>query len=426
MNSFARTLRGNEKGSLTETKKPYSEDEAGSLRRGEKKRSRQTQRHTRTLPRAVACGSERATSDVCQVSTQDSFRMNGLKAAAELGQEGEELPQIDGTCDACEPDEPQPACLVCRTCNFAFCSVHGEKHQRSTRHALEPYGLGERVTPERPDAEGAQGGEMGGGGVRGAEGEMEEEEGDRPPPQEGGKNRETVTVERLRCTEHGQEGSLYCKNDEKIICVVCAVQGEHSSHEIITLREGYMWQKSKGGIDLLSSTQEMAERIKSKWNSPEMSTEELERYVNQQFDELHRLVRLEEKRTLHLVDLKEAFLTAQAAEKIAEIAVHTERLQEEMDSITQQLGALDQGEEPAPNPVPMVAEPRPRLWQVIAMSSLCFDQTWPAGDTLPPVSVDHLHIFVEELKSEAWSVGRAKLINAIASKIIFASIRRNL
>lgn len=79
-----------------------------------------------------------------------------------------------------------------------------------------------------------------------------------------------------------------------------------------------------------------------------MSTAELEAYVNRQFDELRRLVRLEEKKTLHLVDLKEAFLTASAAEKIAEISVETERLQEEMANITNQLNMLEQAEAEGP------------------------------------------------------------------------------
>lgn len=87
----------------------------------------------------------------------------------------------------------------------------------------------------------------------------------------------------------------------------------------------------------------------------QMSTDELERYVNEQFDELHRVVRLEEWRVLHLVDLKEAFLTAQAAERISEITVHTEKLQEEMDSITQQLGELDQAEQDGVAPVSLAA-----------------------------------------------------------------------
>lgn len=191
---------------------------------------------------------------------------------------------------------------------------------------------------------------------------------------EAGK-RDTVTVERLRCKEHGQEGSLYCKPDEKIICVVCAVQGEHREHEIITLHEAYVWQKNRQGYDLLGCTQQMAEKIKTKWTNPEMSTEELEAYVNDQFDELRRLVRLEERRTLHLVDLKEAFLTASAAEKIAEITVQTERLQEEMANITHQLCLLEQVEAQAVGPavaaevlvagpahrVPHDIEARPRL-----------------------------------------------------------------
>lgn len=89
----------------------------------------------------------------------------------------------------------------------------------------------------------------------------------------------------------------------------------------------------------------------------------MESYVNEQFQDLHRLVRLEEWRVLHLVDLKEAFLTAQAAEKIVEISIETEKLQEEMDSITQQLGELDHAEQngvaPASLAPILAAQPRP-------------------------------------------------------------------
>ncbi|XP_051545435.1 tripartite motif-containing protein 44-like [Myxocyprinus asiaticus] len=246
----------------------------------------------------------------------------------------EDLPEMDGTCDACEPDEPQPAAQVCTHCRFAFCISHANKHSQSTGHQLQPYCPPDPELDPQPLTE-SQGSEIGAERAEAVGGEDNQLKG----------KRDTVTVERLKCKQHGQEGSLYCKHDERIICVVCAVQGEHREHEIITLKDAYLWQKSKEGIDLLEHTQEIAEKIKAKWTSPDMSTDELEQYVNQQFDELQRLVRLEEWRVLHLVDLKEAFLTVQAAEKISEISVHTERLQEEMDSITQQLGELDRAEE---------------------------------------------------------------------------------
>ncbi|KAI5100570.1 tripartite motif-containing protein 44 isoform X2 [Silurus meridionalis] len=277
----------------------------------------------------------------------------------------DDLPQMDGTCDACEPDEPQPATQMCVICRFAFCVVHGEKHARSTRHPLQPYNTPKPPVDANVDINAQpeahenhlEEAEAAGGGGEAIEEQDEEQKGC-----ESGK-RDTVTVERLRCKEHGQEGSLYCKQDERIVCVLCVVQGEHREHEIITLQEAYMWQKSKEGIDLLAYTQEMSEKIKTRWSRPNMSPDELELYVNQQFDELQRLVRLEEWRVLHLVDLKEAFLTAQAAEKIAEISVHTEKLQEEMDSITQQLGELDHAEQNGVGPAglaPLLAgQPQP-------------------------------------------------------------------
>ncbi|XP_040895013.1 tripartite motif-containing protein 44 [Toxotes jaculatrix] len=324
-----------------------------------------------------------------------------------MGVEQEDLPQMDGSCDACEPDEAQLATQVCHVCSFAFCPVHAEEHSSRTHHPLMPYnhegtqanGLGtdrdSRVGGETDDEAGVErAAGMGanpkmappGAAVANGDenGDAEEREGaqnglplaaelgDGAEGAEAGQGamaagesgkRDTVTVERLRCREHGEEGSLYCKPDEKIICVVCAVQGEHKDHEIITLHEAYVWQKSRQGYDLLGCTQQMAEKIKTKWTNPEMSTEELEAYVNRQFDELRKLVRLEEKRTLHLVDLKEAFLTASAAEKIAEITVQTERLQEEMANITHQLCLLEQAEAQAIGPAAvaevLVAGPGP-------------------------------------------------------------------
>uniref|UniRef100_A0A3Q2QHX3 Tripartite motif containing 44 n=1 Tax=Fundulus heteroclitus TaxID=8078 RepID=A0A3Q2QHX3_FUNHE len=287
-----------------------------------------------------------------------------LEGALDLSQD--DLPQMDGSCDACEPDEAQPATQVCHSCSFAFCPIHAERHASSTRHALVPYNSedaqacgADRDSEVEGAAEEESGANQGAahGGKSGTAEERENAEnegkgGDEAEAVAAGEagKRDTVTVERLRCKEHGQEASLYCKPDEQIICVVCAVQGEHRDHEIITLHEAYVWQKSRQGHDLLGYTQQMAERIKTRWTNPEMSMEDLEGYVNSQFDELRRLVRLEERRTLHLVDLKEAFLTASAAEKIAEITVETEKLQEEMDNITHQLCLLEQAEAQAVGP----------------------------------------------------------------------------
>ena len=101
-----------------------------------------------------------------------------------------------------------------------------------------------------------------------------------------------------------------------------------------------------------------------------MSIEELENYVDARFDELRKLVRLAEKRTLHLVDLKEAFLTASAAEKIAEITVETEQLQEEMASITRELCLLEAAEAEGASPAVVAAALAPARRVMVRTSFL--------------------------------------------------------
>ncbi|XP_061139254.1 tripartite motif-containing protein 44 [Syngnathus typhle] len=291
----------------------------------------------------------------------------------------EELPQMDGTCDACEPDEAQLATQVCHTCGFAFCCLHADRHGSSTHHPLTPYihegthssgvnanrdsGFGSGTKEEsltgslnEQDAGLAQatlvdktGDDTNGRESTNPLGAEGSEDGQEDMTATEAVKKDAVSVVRLRCPEHGHEGSLYCKQDEKIICVICAMQGEHQAHEIITLHEAYIWQKSRHCFDLLDCTRHIEEKISNKKKNSEMSTMELEAYVSSQFDALRRAVSLEEKRTLHLLDLKEAFLTAAAAEKIAEINVQTERLQDEMASITHQLCLLDKATTMSPS-----------------------------------------------------------------------------
>ncbi|KAG2462115.1 TRI44 protein, partial [Polypterus senegalus] len=238
----------------------------------------------------------------------------------------QDLPS-DGTCDACDPDDPQSAVKFCAKCSFAFCEEHGRQHQTRSLHDLVDYGAGMRPSVRAMEqAEGSlQEGVLGAscspemddaqaGGPHQAESEDGHEQAG------ASRVRNTATVERLRCQEHGQEGTLYCKPDEKIICVLCAVQGSHRDHQIITLPEAFA-----------------AFRIRA---------DALEAFVHEQFDELHRLVLLEQRRALHLVDLKEAVATAHAAEKMAEINSETEKLKEEMEEINKQLSALYQNAEP--------------------------------------------------------------------------------
>lgn len=125
----------------------------------------------------------------------------GQMASAREG-EDEEWPQ-DGTCDACEPDEAPAAAQTCQDCGFSFCRLHAAEHRQKYRaHRMTEFASQEASGPE--------------------------------PTRE-----EPAKVERKKCEEHGEDLSLYCREHEKIICVLCAVSGPHQKHEIITLNDAY-------------------------------------------------------------------------------------------------------------------------------------------------------------------------------------------
>ncbi|XP_067902031.1 tripartite motif-containing protein 44 isoform X1 [Heterodontus francisci] len=228
-------------------------------------------------------------------------------------------PAPDGSCDVCEPDEAQPALKVCDLCSLSFCEFHAREHD--AKPSRQQHRLRDFQAPSQTPA---------------PEQQQEETAGHQEPAEGDGKQ-----GERKKCVDHNQEITLYCKDDEKIICVLCAV-GPHSQHQLITLDEAYLALRSRPPIDLKAAMLEMVDRLKMKSSDPDVTQGQMKDCIKQEFAKMRQLVTEEERKALHLVDLQEAVATAHVAELIAEINVTMEKLTEEMQEITRQLNAFNQ------------------------------------------------------------------------------------
>ncbi|CAH2325788.1 tripartite motif-containing 44 [Pelobates cultripes] len=224
---------------------------------------------------------------------------------AQAPEDSTNLP-FDGTCDACEPDEAKDAIEICDNCGFSYCAFHSIEHKdRFAQHRVRD--------PSQP-----------------------------PPPADPSTSTEEPGDDKKKCAVHNQELTLYCREDEKIICVLCAVAGDHRQHELITLNEAYQEMKNRKPVDLKLAMGEMVEKLKGKCADHRVSRSEMKCFIQKEFDHMRQLVQDEEKRALHFVDLQEAVASAHVTEVLAELNVHMGKLMIEMSEITRQLNSFNQ------------------------------------------------------------------------------------
>ncbi|KAJ1182315.1 hypothetical protein NDU88_007507 [Pleurodeles waltl] len=246
-------------------------------------------------------------------------------SSAERGK-AEDLPH-DGTCDACEPDEAQEASRLCQDCGFSFCPPHAEEHcQRHATHRLKD------CVPEVGSQEGPRASE--GIGERDDTATVKDSDAASEPQDDD-------PLDKKKCEEHGQDLTLYCKEHEEIICVLCAVAGAHKNHDLITLNEAYEEMRSREPVNLRAAMLEMVERLKDKCNDPAVNRSEMKTFISEQFEHMRCLANQEERRALHLVDLQEAMETARVSEVLAELNVRMKKIVTEMSEITSQLSAFN-------------------------------------------------------------------------------------
>nr|XP_033784636.1 tripartite motif-containing protein 44 isoform X1 [Geotrypetes seraphini] len=218
----------------------------------------------------------------------------------------------DGTCDACEPDEAAKAVMLCPDCEFSFCHLHAEEHGLKYRaHRLRALAL-EPTEARRETALDTEKSTV-------------------------GEERPQAKMGKKVCQEHGQELSLYCREHEQIICVLCAVTGAHQGHDLITLNEAYRAVTNREPADLRAMMLERVASLKDKCTDPHVTQREMKAIIEREFDDMHHLAREEERRALHLLDLQDAVASAHMSEVLAEIKGVVE-----MAKIIKQLNVLSE------------------------------------------------------------------------------------
>ncbi|XP_041068296.1 nuclear factor 7, brain-like [Carcharodon carcharias] len=143
----------------------------------------------------------------------------------------------------------------------------------------------------------------------------------------------------LHCVEHDEKLKLFCKDDQRAICVVCATSQDHKGHAISPVKEAadlYKEMLQKTVDSLQKQMKEICQSQKEEeadLKTLKQQSESLRKNIESKFNQLHQFLHQEEASLKAKIEQKEKTILQKIKEnldKIAEGRAAVERTMTEM------------------------------------------------------------------------------------------------
>uniref|UniRef100_UPI00358F9B95 E3 ubiquitin/ISG15 ligase TRIM25-like isoform X2 n=1 Tax=Myxine glutinosa TaxID=7769 RepID=UPI00358F9B95 len=148
-----------------------------------------------------------------------------------------------------------------------------------------------------------------------------------------------VKMEELRCTQHGKPIQLYCKDDGRLMCLMC-MGGQHQDHKVVAVEIAHGELKDV----LAAKYPHVSQSMESVASQLQQVQEEEEQTENSSRDAEDRL---EEKRTLvcqlvnESVDLMKSEIKKRKMEKLSLLGKQRENLEQQMENLREGKSTMD-------------------------------------------------------------------------------------
>ncbi|XP_078272550.1 nuclear factor 7, ovary-like [Rhinoraja longicauda] len=137
---------------------------------------------------------------------------------------------------------------------------------------------------------------------------------------------EAVVQTELRCQEHDERLKVYCSDDQRPICVVCATSRHHHGHSTSPLGEAAGLHKGMLRKEIESLSEQMLDCCESQdeeeedVNKLKKESAALQKNIESKFEELHQFLHQEEKKLKTILEQKENAILQQKDENLKKIS----------------------------------------------------------------------------------------------------------